>query len=122
MFYGLKPVNLIVWIIAPAVILFLFYYYPSCIFYRLTGLFCPGCGLRRAISALLYGNWREAAGYNFLLIAVVAERLVYLVLAGFRGSRLQLPGTWYYRLLFISALCFGILRNIPVEPFNWLAP
>jgi hypothetical protein len=117
--WPLKPVNLIVWITVAAVILWLFYFYPSCIFHRLTGLFCPGCGSRRAVLAVLDGNWRQAAGYNILLMAAVGERVVYFILAGFK---LRFYSSNYLRFLLIIALGFGILRNLPVEPFCWLAP
>jgi hypothetical protein len=120
--WALKPVNLIVWITVPAVILWLLYFYPPCIFYRLTGFFCPGCGSRRAVSSVFEGNLLQAAGYNLLLMAVVAERLIYFILAGFSGGKLQWPTAWYYRMFFISAICFGIMRNLPLVPFVWLAP
>ena len=29
---------------------------PPCYFYQLTGLYCPGCGGTRAVSALLHGH------------------------------------------------------------------
>ena len=31
-----------------------------CPFHMLTGLYCPGCGITRCISALLQGNWQAA--------------------------------------------------------------
>jgi hypothetical protein len=71
---------------------------------------------------MLQGNWREAAGYNVLLIAVVAERLVCLLLPVFGVGKYNSNGARYYKLLFISALLFGILRNIPAELFHWMAP
>lgn len=38
---------------------------PSlCLFHRLTGLECPGCGMTRAFARLLQGDWRGAWAYN----------------------------------------------------------
>ncbi len=41
---------------------------PSCPIYTYTGMECFGCGMNRAIIALLQGEWREAYGYNAYLI------------------------------------------------------
>ena len=39
--------------------LFYLYHYGSpfvCVFYQLTGLYCPGCGAGRALSSLIHGD------------------------------------------------------------------
>lgn len=44
---------------------------PQCLFRRITGLECPGCGAQRMIHALLHGDIAGAWGYNpFLLLCV----------------------------------------------------
>lgn len=43
--------------------------FPQCLFRRLTGLECPGCGSQRALHALLHGRVADAAAFNPLLIA-----------------------------------------------------
>src|SRR6185436_12447207 len=45
--------------------------FPKCIFYSLTGLYCPGCGSQRAFSALLHGNILQAINFNLLFILML---------------------------------------------------
>ena len=65
------------WIwIAAAILLLLFYFnfdpsttkfMPQCIFYRLTGYQCMGCGSQRMIHSLLHGDFMGAFRANALL-------------------------------------------------------
>lgn len=44
---------------------------PKCPVHLLTGLQCPGCGISRAIHALLHGRAAEAFAYNrFFIISI----------------------------------------------------
>ena len=59
-----------------ASLLIIYYFYdpvttswaPKCPFKVLTGLQCPGCGLQRALHALLQGRFVEAIHYNYLFL------------------------------------------------------
>src|SRR5437870_5539670 len=54
-------------------------WYPGCMFHRITGLHCPGCGLTRSAHAALNGNVSQAHAYNVLapfFIPVVGIALV----------------------------------------------
>lgn len=101
---------------------------PPCLFHYFTGLHCPGCGAARALEALAHGDVIAAAGYNLLLTAFVAAGFVYLfleqvqALSGRRlipDERLKTRAAW---LLVFIVILFGILRNIPIYPFTYLAP
>lgn len=48
---------------------------PQCPFRLLTGWSCPGCGLQRAIHALLHGHLWEAYSYNFFFIISIPYAL-----------------------------------------------
>jgi len=44
-----------------------------CLFYRLSGMPCPGCGMTRALAALFHGEWREVLRLHPWAPAVVAQ-------------------------------------------------
>jgi hypothetical protein len=102
-------------------------FYPSCPFYALTGLYCPGCGTMRAGHALLHGHLGEALGLNplmVLMLPLLCYSLMSYVTFGVRGR--PLPGVlaspfsgW---LVLGTILAYWVLRNIPFYPFCLLAP
>lgn len=99
-----------------------------CIWHRLTGYYCPGCGAGRASYSILHGQFYQAFRYNplfFLLLpffaiygGVCAARWLSVgrVWAGRAGSVRVLYG------LYVVILLYGIARNIQADPFCWLAP
>jgi hypothetical protein len=101
--------------------------FPPCPLRYLTGWYCPGCGSLRAIHQLLHGNLRAAWAMNPLtvvLLPFLSYGLISSVLFEFRGRGLPEP---FLRAVWIRALCaaiilFGIVRNLPMHPFDLLAP
>src|ERR1700684_2602715 len=101
--------------------------FPPCPVHYLTGWYCPGCGSLRAIHQLLHGNLRAAWALNPLtvvLLPFLSYGLVSSAVFEWRGRGLPQP---FLRAPWIRALCavivlFGILRNLPIHPFDWLAP
>jgi len=101
--------------------------FPPCPVRYLTGWYCPGCGSLRAIHQLLHGNLRAAWALNPLTV-VLLPFLTYglAAFALFKLREQELPQP-YLRASWIRALCvviilFGIARNLPVHPFDLLAP
>lgn len=98
---------------------------PGCLFYEFTGLYCPGCGMTRALHALVHGDLAQMMAMNPLLpLLMIAVPL--LALQGF-GYRLPLPKAAVAALtsakVWIGLLLgFWLLRNLPWWPFAWLAP
>ena len=96
-----------------------------CIFKKITGKFCPGCGATRMALSLLRLDFAAAAKANVFLLASSPVLLIYGV---FKARQYVLYGTKpYSRPEQIGILIFGvltiiywILRNI--EAFNFLAP
>lgn len=52
--------------------------YPQCLWHRLTGWLCPGCGLQRAFHAASHGRWLEAWHCNQALLPLAAVMLAAL--------------------------------------------
>lgn len=101
--------------------------YPKCMSYTLLGLHCPGCGLTRATHELFNGRFRQSIAYNIWLIPALS----YVTLVGLRsawqwawGQPIQM-WKWPTYLVWVGVglfFLYGIVRNIPIEPFSWLAP
>ena len=89
---------------------------PFCVFHRVTGLYCPGCGAARSCYRLLHGDFMGALRANWLLWPMLA------VAAGLFVSRRfnRWPGVG--QTLFLILLLYWILRNLPFPPFRFLAP
>ncbi len=99
--------------------------YPVCPFHQLTGLDCPGCGSTRATHALLHGQLVAALHFNALfvlslpLFAWLGLRFVQSGIKGKPPVAIQPSWVWCYLAAWAA---FGILRNLPVQPFPWFAP
>ena len=98
--------------------------YPVCQFHKLTGLNCPGCGMTRALYALLHGNFLTALHDNVLFIVGIfflAARGGWWLMARRRGRMNGefFPLKFLWPLL-ILALAFTVLRNLP--QFTFLSP
>lgn len=96
-----------------------------CAFHAITGLHCPGCGLTRALHALVHGDIARAWAMNPL--AMIALPLLAMMLAQWWVSRPLMPawlsrrahdGRWWIATLVV----FGVLRNLPYAPLAWMAP
>lgn len=101
---------------------------PPCFFYEWTGFYCIGCGTGRMCYSLLHLDIITAARCNILaLIAVplIGYTMLRYGIKIFTGCD-KLPNPWYHpgfsRVLVFLLPAFWILRNIPIEPFIWLAP
>ena len=103
--------------------------YPlPCIFYMMTGLYCPGCGAGRACYSILHLQFKDAFCYNPLMTILLPLIGLYITARAvdwmFTGENhvdrrisVKLLG-WILAIVFV----YGVLRNIPVFPFTLLAP
>lgn len=105
-------------------------WYPPCVFHELTGLHCPGCGATRAAYSLIHGRFTEALHQNALLVialpflSVVISRAVWRWMNALPEAHSD-PSRWLaflYRLVAAIVILFGIARNLPWWPFQYLAP
>ncbi len=117
------------------IVLLFFMFNPSnhsfflpCPFKYTTGYHCPGCGSQRALHQLFHGDLIAAFRLNPLMLLSLP-----LIIYGF-GTKLynyilerSHRVTIFYNKFFIFgyfgiAILYWIIRNIPVYPFNLLAP
>jgi Protein of unknown function (DUF2752) len=99
-------------------------FYPVCLFHKLTGLNCPGCGGTRAAYQLLHGHLLNALRDNALFILTLAglmgRGLWFMARrARHQPATLAVPPKALWALLVI-AIAFGVLRNLPA--FSFLSP
>ena len=113
-----------------AILVFFVYYFLNiytdfsipCLFHKLTGFYCPGCGITRLLFSLIHLDFYQAFRYNPLVFILLILSMVYwlfkLILKKF-SIDLIIPNFVWYILLFI-VIIYGIMRNIPF--FNFLIP
>ena len=101
---------------------------PGCLFHRVTGFDCPGCGMTRATHAALHGRIGEAFRFNPVGMVLLPDAMIGLglELAGWlRGKplpiRFRIGGRWAWGVLGVL-MAFWVFRNIPAWPFTLLAP
>ena len=101
-------------------------FFPPCISYQLTHLYCPGCGATRAMHHLLHGHLVQAFRHNPLLLLAMP----YLVWGLVRQWR-EMCGTppppryapaYVIWLVLVLIVTYTVVRNIPYGPFVYLAP
>jgi hypothetical protein len=118
-------------IFAALVVLFVFdpaqhAFYPGCALYKITGLYCPGCGVLRAVHQLLHGRILAAFHFNPLFVGALPLLLWGLgraVLRHFDGKPFcpDPKPNWLWSCGALVVL-FGILRNLPFGAFAWMRP
>jgi len=99
-------------------------FYPVCMFHKLTGWNCPGCGGTRAAYQLLHGHLLYALRDNALFVlalAALAAQSARLVLRKIRKQPVTwvIPAKVLWAFLAVAVM-FTVLRNLPA--FAWLSP
>lgn len=88
-----------------------------CPFYKVTGHYCPGCGMTRAISSLIDKDLSAAVQNNLMLFLAPPALLVYAILK--RYNKHKGAERFLYVIIGI-ALTYAVLRNFSF--FSFLAP
>ena len=128
----LKWAALIVAIALPTALLFRFDpagspFFPKCLTYTLTGLYCPGCGTARALHQLAHGHVGKALRLNPLMVLALpflAYGLISDLVWWVKGRPLPhvfMRPAWIW-LIFWVLIAYTLLRNLPYYPLTLLAP
>lgn len=91
---------------------------PKCVFRMLTGWDCPGCGLQRAVHALLHGRFAEALQYNYFLLLALPYVLAVMYMEWFTNDEKHLRlrrVLYHHHVLYayvVLYLAWWVLRNV----------
>ena len=103
-------------------------FFPSCLFYKYTHLYCPGCGSQRCLSALLHGQILKALSYNILLVIslplVLYSAIVYTVNV-FKQKQIQqklVYSPFFIQTCLWTVVAFFVVRNLPFSFLSALRP
>ena len=80
-----------------------------CLFYRFTGLRCPGCGVTDLCLALLHGHF--APGYNWGLV-LASPALVWLLVRLWKNGACGKEEKTVSAALLAFLLIWGVVRNL----------
>lgn len=89
---------------------------PTCFTYTAFGIYCPGCGLTRAVIALINGDILLSLRQNAILVFAILAFAVYYIEFALRsfGLNVRFP-IHSERLLYVVLILWGVysvLRNI----------
>lgn len=89
---------------------------PQCVFHKLTGLQCMGCGAQRMAHAVLHGNFREAMEANIFLFFSLPF-LAFLVAVELGRTRFpnlyrRVHSVWVMIIISAMLAAWLIVRNI----------
>lgn len=93
-----------------------------CVIKTITGYYCPGCGVTRAIVSLFNGQLYQAFRYNsiiFIDIPIILFLGIFEKLFG-NNKIIKCISNIVLIILLIITIMYGVLRNIP--SFSYMAP
>lgn len=102
-------------------------FFPKCILYSTTGIYCPGCGSQRATHQLLNLNIFGVLRHNVLYFISLFILGYHFIVTGINAFFKKDIYNYMYHpktplVILVMIVIFWILRNIPYYPFNLLAP
>ena len=98
-------------------------FYIPCMIHKVTGLYCPGCGITRMLFSILKLNFGKAFRYNQLVFILLPFLLlyfayqIYLYITNKKDKILIKIPNYVYIGLLITVIGWGIIRNLECFPF-----
>lgn len=115
--------TIIVFLLINLIYYILFKSFIPCIIHKITGLYCPGCGITRMIISIFELDFYQAFRFNpflfILLVVTLLYQIIKLITKKLLTKSIRLNNNVYVSLLVLTIL-FGILRNLP--QFSELIP
>ncbi len=99
--------------------------FPTCPSRTLFGVLCPLCGGTRSAHALATGRPSDAVALNaFVPVLVLLTAWSWVAWVGRSLGQKLLPAVprWLWWSVGVLWLSYGVLRNLPLEPFASWAP
>jgi hypothetical protein len=81
-----------------------------CIFNKITGLYCPGCGMTRAVHSLMHFKFYHALRYNALIVLIPPILIIHYLL-----TRLNYNSRYRNAIIYLAlviTIFYGIARNL----------
>ena len=104
-------------------LLYIFNIPIPCIFHKITGFYCPGCGITRMFISIFQLDFKQAFNYNEFAFCLLVISIIYLIINTIyfiiTKKQIKIPNIIIYIIL-ICLIIFGIIRNIP--QFSFLLP
>lgn len=97
-----------------------------CVFHKLTGYYCPGCGITRCLFSILKLDFYKAFMYNqfvFILLPFFGLGFIYkfyLYIVNKQDKLLKKIPNVVWVILLVIAIGFGFIRNL--DGFEFLRP
>lgn len=90
-----------------------------CPFYTMTHIRCPGCGMTRALIALLMGNWRLSLAWHPMLVPTLLLGLG-AACSFQKNPRLAMAMVWIWVALMIGCWIYRLIYVFPYD-YLWLS-
>lgn len=94
-----------------------------CMFYEITGYYCPGCGITRCLTSILLLQFYQAFRYNMLVFVFLPFAVLYGMVTyiyWITDHMVKSVPNYIWTILLIITILFGVMRN--TELFSILAP
>jgi len=114
------------WLLPLIIILIIFVYFANpnngpilpCVFNKITGLYCPGCGMSRAVHSILKFQFYHALMYNALIFIIPPLFILYNLFVYKKHMELS---EITLALMILITLGYGLIRNIEFFSFlSWI--
>lgn len=88
----------------------------KCVFRKLFGIFCAGCGTTRMIKSMFSFEFYQAFRYNpfmFILLVLTLIYIFYMIIIYIRKEEIKYPSFKLVIIIVILLFIYMLLRNLP---------